>query len=172
MLARQSFSTDELWPTRSVPRQRSIRVPCRSRLYRKCEIPGLRSARSFPHLQCLGGNDRSESHVVCSLLTCQALDRPYDPGEERQIVLLGVRIDATHRFFQKVETANNDELALRAAQGYVHPAAIPQKSEGPNSRSAIVSYKRNDHHIRFAALEGIDRTDKIEIGPHWRKSIQ
>jgi hypothetical protein len=87
-------------------------------------------------------------------------------------MLLGVRIYATHRFFEKVKTANNDKLAFRAAQGYVHPAAIPQKSEGPNSRSAIVPYKRDDHHIRFAALERIDRTDKIEIRPHWRKSIQ
>src|SRR4051812_7200223 len=124
MPARRWFLTDELWPIKSVLRQRSIRAPYRLPLCRKFGRPGLQSARSFPHLQCLGGNDRGKINAVRSLLSCQSLDRADDLGEKRKVVWLVIRIDAAYRLFKKRETANKDKLGLRTAHGYIHPTTI------------------------------------------------
>src|SRR5258708_5276885 len=81
-------------------------------------------------------------------------------------------IDTSHRFAKKIQAADNEQMALGAADGDIHSSFVAQESKCAGTSARAIANQRQNDDICLAALKRIDGANKRIVAAHRQKAIE
>src|SRR5258708_15780327 len=81
-------------------------------------------------------------------------------------------IDTSYRLAKKIQAADNEQMALGAADGDIHSSFVAQESKCAGTSARAIANQRQNDDICLAALKRIAGANKRMVAAHSQKAIE
>jgi len=81
-------------------------------------------------------------------------------------------IDTSYRLAKKIQAADNEQMALGAADGDIHSSLSRKNPSAPAHSARAIANQRQNDDICLAALKRIDGANKRIVAAHRQKAIE